>query len=161
MTYLQDLPPAHHPAQLNEAVQDVKTSCWQHEQPDTTSNFSATGKSYSREKLNFGYCFARVAPSTLEGKVISKSSFRAQRHVIQEEFVQTNWLQTEVVSLIPFCHSFQAYSEPYRRKQRSRSERYQGDYVSRALEQDSTLHWLLVSESPVLLQATIKENLRR
>lgn len=59
------------------------------------------------------------------------------------------------------CHSFQAYSEPYRRKQRSRSETYQGDYVSRALEQDSTLHCLLVSESPVLLQATIKENLRR
>ena len=58
------------------------------------------------------------------------------------------------------CHSFQSYLEPHRRKQRSRSERYQGDHVSRALEQDSTLHWLLVSEFPVLLQDMIKENLR-
>lgn len=58
------------------------------------------------------------------------------------------------------CHSFQSYLEPHRRKQRSRSERYQGDHISRALEQDSTLHWLLVSESPVLLQDTIKKNLR-
>lgn len=34
------------------------------------------------------------------------------------------------------------------------------EIVSRALDPDSTLHWLLASESPVVLQDMIKENLR-
>lgn len=72
MTYLQDLPQAHHSAQLNEALQDAKPGCWQHEQRYTISDFSATAEPYSGGKLNFGYCFTKVVSNTLEGKVISK-----------------------------------------------------------------------------------------
>lgn len=158
MTYLQDLPLSHNPAQLDEAVQDAKTGRWQHEQPDTTSNFPLTGKPYSGEKLNFGYCFVRVS-----------SSQRARQLINAHLGLGSVSFKRNVFKLICFrqkrhhsshCHSFQSCLELHR-KQRSRNERLQGDHVSGALEQESTLQWLLVSESPVMLQDTIKENLRQ
>lgn len=138
MMYLQDLPPAHFPAQLSEAVQGANTGCQKHKPPDTTGNSSVTGKSHSGEELTFGSCFARDK---------SKCSFRAQ-HIIQEKFVQTNWLQKEVVSLIPLPE-FPVLLRASHKTEIKEREVHQGDPVSRTLEKDSTFHWLLVSESPV------------
>lgn len=53
--HLEELLQAHSAAQLDEAAQEANTGDWQHWQPDTTSDFPATGESFSGDKLNFGY----------------------------------------------------------------------------------------------------------
>ena len=55
MVYLEELPQAHSPAQLDEVAQEANPGGWQHWQPDTTSDFPATGESFSGDKVNVGY----------------------------------------------------------------------------------------------------------
>lgn len=93
-------------------VQGAKTGCWKHKPPDTTGNSSVTGKSHS-----FGW---PLAPVSLETRVnahlgpsISYKNNSSKLIGCRQKSCHSS-----------HCQSFQSYSEPHTRRQRSKSVRY-------------------------------------